>query len=73
MEPWNSVVAGYRDHPHEALMDRPFPFGFRWPIAMDLTLFVVTATIYVVFMQYVLGGGILLLAGGQGGRAWISS
>jgi hypothetical protein len=54
-------------------MDRPFPFGFRWPIAMDLTLFVVTATIYAVFMQYVLGGGILLLAGGQGGRAWISS
>ena len=66
-------------------MDRLFPFGFRWPTAMDLTLFVVTATIYVVFMQYVLGGGILLLAGavvpgrggasanGQGGRAWISS
>ncbi len=44
-------------------MDRLFPFGFPWPTAMDLALFVVTATVYVVFMQYVLGGGILLLAG----------
>ena len=44
-------------------MDRLFPFGFPWPTAMYLTLFVVTATIYVVFMQYVLGGGLVLLAG----------
>ncbi len=44
-------------------MDRLFPFGFPWPTAMYLTLFVVTATIYAIFMQYVLGGGIVLLAG----------
>ncbi len=44
-------------------MDRLFPFGFPWPTAMYLTFFVVTATIYAIFMQYVLGGGIVLLAG----------
>jgi hypothetical protein len=44
-------------------MDRLFPFGFPWPTAMYLTFFVVTATIYAIFMQYVLGGGIVLLGG----------
>jgi hypothetical protein len=40
-----------------------FPFGFPWPTAMYLTLFIVTAAIYVVFMNYVLAGGIVLLVG----------
>jgi hypothetical protein len=44
-------------------MNQVFPFGFPWPTALYLTLFVVTATIYMVFMQYVLGGGIVLLTG----------
>ncbi len=44
-------------------MHRLFPFGFPWPTAIDLTLFVVAAAIYAIFMQYVLGGGIMLVAG----------
>jgi hypothetical protein len=44
-------------------MHRLFPFGFPWPTAMYLTLFVATAAIYAIFMQYVLGGGIMLVAG----------
>ena len=32
-------------------MDTLFPFGFPWPTAMYLTLFIVTAAIYMVFMQ----------------------
>jgi hypothetical protein len=51
------------------MMERLFPFGFPWPTAIDLTAFVVTATIYVVFVQYVLGGGIMLLAGAFAARA----
>jgi hypothetical protein len=38
-----------------------FPFGFPWPTAMYLTLFIVTATIYMVFMNYVLAGSIVLM------------
>ncbi|MGP0063891.1 MAG: hypothetical protein ACLQGP_09885 [Isosphaeraceae bacterium] len=45
------------------MMDRLFPFGFPWPTAMYLALFVVSATIYAVLIQYVLGGGILLIVG----------
>ena len=52
-------------------MDTLFPFGFPWPTAMYLTLFIVTATIYMVFMNYVLAGAIVLLVGylvpGRGG------
>jgi hypothetical protein len=44
-------------------MDRLFPFGFPWPTAFYLTLFAITATIYSVFMQYVLGGGLVLMVG----------
>jgi hypothetical protein len=44
-------------------MNTLFPFGFPWPTAMYLTFFVVTAAIYVVFMQYVLAGAIVLLVG----------
>jgi hypothetical protein len=44
-------------------MDALFPFGFPWPTAMYLTLFIVTAAIYMVFMNYVLAGGIVLLVG----------
>ena len=44
-------------------MNTLFPFGFPWPTAMYLTLFVVTATIYMVFMNYVLAGAIVLLIG----------
>jgi hypothetical protein len=40
-----------------------FPFGFPWQTAMYLTLFIVTAAVYVVFMNYVLAGGIVLLVG----------
>jgi hypothetical protein len=40
-----------------------FPFGFPWPTAMYLALFVVSMAIYTVFMQYVLAGSIVLLAG----------
>jgi len=40
-----------------------FPFGFPWPTAMYLALFVLTAAIYVVFMQYVLAGSIVLAVG----------
>ncbi len=44
-------------------MNTLFPFGFPWPTAMYLTLFVVTAAIYMVFMNYVLAGAIVLLVG----------
>jgi hypothetical protein len=44
-------------------MDTLFPFGFPWPTAMYLTLFIVTAAIYAVFMNYVLAGAIVLLVG----------
>ncbi len=44
-------------------METLFPFGFPWPTAMYLTLFIVTAAIYMVFMHYVLAGGIVLLLG----------
>ena len=40
-----------------------FPFGFPWPTAMYLTLLVITATIYMVFMNYVLAGSIVLMVG----------
>ena len=44
-------------------METLFPFGFPWPTAMYLTLFIVTAAIYMVFMNYVLAGAIVLLVG----------
>jgi hypothetical protein len=44
-------------------MNTLFPFGFPWPTAMYLTLYVVTATIYMVFMNYVLAGAIVLSVG----------
>ena len=44
-------------------MNTLFPFGFPWPTAMYLTLFIVTATIYMVFMNYVLAGAIVLVLG----------
>jgi hypothetical protein len=44
-------------------MSSLFPFGFPWPTAMYLTLFIVTATIYMVFMNYVLAGAVVLLIG----------
>jgi hypothetical protein len=45
------------------LMQTLFPFGFPWPTAMYLTLFIVTAAIYMVFMHYVLAGAIVLSLG----------
>ena len=44
-------------------MNTLFPFGFPWPTAMYLTLFVVTAAIYMIFMNYVMAGAIVLLIG----------
>jgi hypothetical protein len=44
-------------------MNTVFPFGFPWPTAMYLTFFVVAAAIYMVFMQYVLAGAIVLVVG----------
>jgi hypothetical protein len=44
-------------------MQTLFPFGFPWPTAMYLTLFIVTAAIYMVFMHYVLAGSIVLFLG----------
>jgi hypothetical protein len=44
-------------------MNLLFPFGFPWPTAMYLTLFIVTAALYMVFMNYVLAGSIVLLIG----------
>jgi hypothetical protein len=44
-------------------MDTVFPFGFPWPTAMYLSFFIVTAVIYMLFMQYVLAGAIVLVAG----------
>ena len=44
-------------------MDTLFPFGFPWPTAMYLTLYVVTAAIYMVFMNYVMAGAMVLLVG----------
>jgi cytochrome bd ubiquinol oxidase subunit I len=44
-----------------AVMTTLFPFGFPWPTAMYLTLFIVTAAIDMVFMNYVLAGAIVLL------------
>ena len=44
-------------------METLFPFGFPGPTAMYLALFVLTAAIYTVFMQYVLAGSIVLLVG----------
>ena len=46
-----------------AVMQTLFPFGFPWPTAMYLTLFIVTAAIYMVFMHYVLAGSIVLFLG----------
>jgi hypothetical protein len=44
-------------------MQTLFPFGFPWPTATYLTLFIVTAAIYMVFMHYVLAGSIVLFLG----------
>jgi hypothetical protein len=43
-------------------MDLIFPFGFPGPTAWYLGWFVVTASIYAVFLHYVLAGSIVLLA-----------
>ena len=44
-------------------MDHVFPFGFPFPTAWYLTLYVVTLTVHVVFMNYVLAGsGYLAIA-----------
>lgn len=44
-------------------MDQVFPFGFPFPTAWYLTLYVVTLTVHVVFMNYVLAGsGYLAIA-----------
>ncbi len=40
-----------------------FPLCFPWPTAMYLTLFVVTTAIYMIFMNYVMAGAIVLLIG----------
>jgi hypothetical protein len=40
-----------------------FPFGFPWPTAAYLALFVLTAAVYTAFAQYVLAGSIVVLAG----------
>ncbi len=56
-------ATGRRDLEGAAVMNTLFPFGFPWPTAMYLTLFVVTAAIYMVFMNYVLAGSIVLLIG----------
>jgi hypothetical protein len=42
-------------------MNTLFPFGLPWPTAMYLTLFIITAAIYMVFMNYVLAGAIVLV------------
>ncbi len=44
-------------------MNSLFPFGFPWPTAMYLTLFIMTATIYVLCMNYVVAGAIVLVLG----------
>ena len=57
-------------------MNTVFPFGFPWPTAMYLSLFVITATIYLVFMNYVLAGAIVLVLGyaaaGRGGESRVT-
>jgi hypothetical protein len=50
-------------------METLFPFGFPWPTAMYLTLFIFTAAIYLVFMNYVLAGAMVLLVGYLAPRA----
>ncbi len=37
-------------------MSSPFPFGFPWPTALYLTLYVATLVLHWVFMNYVLAG-----------------
>jgi hypothetical protein len=37
-------------------MDATFPFGFPWPTAFYLVLYVATLVIHVIFMNYVLAG-----------------
>jgi hypothetical protein len=44
-------------------MNALFPFGFPWPTAIYLALYVVTAAIYMIFMQYVVAGAIVLVVG----------
>ena len=44
-------------------MDHVFPFGFPFPTAWYLTLYVVTLSVHVVFMNYILAGsGYLAIA-----------
>ena len=50
-------------HADLAVVNHLFPFGFPWPTALYLTLFIVTAAVYMVFMNYVLAGAIVLLLG----------
>jgi hypothetical protein len=44
-------------------MDTLFPFGFPWPTAMYLALFIVTATVYTVCMHYAFAGTAVLVIG----------
>jgi hypothetical protein len=45
-------------------MNTLFPFGFQWPTALYLVLYVVTLVIHVAFMNYVLAGsGYVVLSG----------
>lgn len=45
-------------------MDRVFPFGFPFPTAFYLTLYVLTLVVHVIFMNYVLAGtGYLAVVG----------
>ncbi len=55
------VLQGSSLHADLAVMNHLFPFGFPWPTALYLTLFIVTAAVYMVFMNYVLAGAIVLL------------
>lgn len=51
------------------MSDSLLPFGLPFPTAMYLSLYVVTLTVHVVFMNYVIAGSALLLATSlRGGR-----
>jgi hypothetical protein len=52
------------------LIPSPDPFGLPAPVWLLLTLLVVTQTLHIVFMNYVLGGSWLLLWLALGGEAW---
>ncbi len=43
-------------------METLFPFGFPWPTALYLSIFIVTMAVYTFFMNYVLAGTMLVMA-----------